>query len=297
MQHILVLINIIALCIGTGTMFILFNRLLKEGSAENNWTFFFYLSYSYLVVIAAVTAYLLTNTQSPVQFQVLSGGLTLIGMGILEWAFSGMIFAQAGLVRNKGIKVFVGLCMAGTVSSAFLYWYFSASIPVPFITAAFVFFFAVIGYNVLVGIRSSKSGKKGRQLSKTGILFYALVGAGAAVEIVYSMHTSRIFISVSLPAAYIISSIQFGMAGRNEPGEAWGDLVKTAEEYGLTPREEEMVRLLLDGLSNKEIAYKLGLSQHTVRNHIYNLYQKLGVQKRMDLVRVYKSGPGSAAED
>ncbi len=52
----------------------------------------------------------------------------------------------------------------------------------------------------------------------------------------------------------------------------------------LTDREMEVLHLLADGLSNREIARKLFLSPHTVRTHTYNIYGKLGVHSRMQAV-------------
>lgn len=54
--------------------------------------------------------------------------------------------------------------------------------------------------------------------------------------------------------------------------------------YELTAREKEILRLILRGASNKEIEGKLFISASTVRNHIYNIYQKLGVKNRIELI-------------
>jgi len=54
----------------------------------------------------------------------------------------------------------------------------------------------------------------------------------------------------------------------------------------VTPREEEVLALLLEGRKNAEIAAALGLSTHTVKNHIYNLYQKLGTDTRVELLQL-----------
>jgi ligand-binding sensor domain-containing protein/DNA-binding CsgD family transcriptional regulator len=56
------------------------------------------------------------------------------------------------------------------------------------------------------------------------------------------------------------------------------------ETYGLTAREQEILRLVLQGSSNKDIERKLFISASTVRNHIYNIYQKLGVRSRLELI-------------
>lgn len=52
----------------------------------------------------------------------------------------------------------------------------------------------------------------------------------------------------------------------------------------LTPREKEIFNLLVDNFSTKEIALQLGISEKTVRNHISNVIQKLGVDSRVQAV-------------
>lgn len=63
------------------------------------------------------------------------------------------------------------------------------------------------------------------------------------------------------------------------------------EEQGLSPRELEILALLCDGLTNKEIAIRLGISPETVRTHLGHIYEKLHVQGRTEAVTKYlKSG-------
>jgi DNA-binding NarL/FixJ family response regulator len=52
----------------------------------------------------------------------------------------------------------------------------------------------------------------------------------------------------------------------------------------LTRREEEVVHLVADGLKNREIAEKLQVKEHSVRNYIYRIFEKLGVSSRVELV-------------
>lgn len=49
----------------------------------------------------------------------------------------------------------------------------------------------------------------------------------------------------------------------------------------LTPREKEILVKLASGSANEEIADSLGISPHTVKTHVYNLYQKIGVPNRL----------------
>ncbi len=52
----------------------------------------------------------------------------------------------------------------------------------------------------------------------------------------------------------------------------------------LTAREETLVRLVANGLSNREIAQHLGLSEHTVKNGLFRIFEKLGFSNRVELV-------------
>lgn len=52
---------------------------------------------------------------------------------------------------------------------------------------------------------------------------------------------------------------------------------------GLTPREHDLVALVMKGLSNKEIAGHLHLGEQTVKNALFTLYQKLGIASRGEL--------------
>lgn len=51
----------------------------------------------------------------------------------------------------------------------------------------------------------------------------------------------------------------------------------------LTRREESVVRLVLQGMVNREIAEKLGLSEHTVKNYLFRIFDKVGVSNRVEL--------------
>lgn len=57
-----------------------------------------------------------------------------------------------------------------------------------------------------------------------------------------------------------------------------------APSAGLSPREQDVVRLLGAGTGTKEIAEKLGISEKTVRNHLEHMYRKLQVKSRAELI-------------
>jgi len=52
----------------------------------------------------------------------------------------------------------------------------------------------------------------------------------------------------------------------------------------LTPREEQVVALVADGLPNRKIAEELNLSEHTVKKYLFRIFDKLGISSRVELV-------------
>ena len=60
---------------------------------------------------------------------------------------------------------------------------------------------------------------------------------------------------------------------------------KTADSYNITPRQKEVLNCMAEGLSNKQIAYNLGLSEGTVKIHITQLMRTLEVTNRTAAVR------------
>jgi DNA-binding NarL/FixJ family response regulator len=64
------------------------------------------------------------------------------------------------------------------------------------------------------------------------------------------------------------------------------DRETAVREAALTPREIELVRMVAEGLRNKAIATRLSISEGTVKVHLHNIYEKLGVDGRLELTLV-----------
>ncbi|HLH68494.1 MAG TPA: response regulator transcription factor [Candidatus Dormibacteraeota bacterium] len=91
----------------------------------------------------------------------------------------------------------------------------------------------------------------------------------------------------------IVSSLLAVMAGERVMASAVANRVlemltgtTTPKEFydGLTNREIEILKLLAGGMANKQIAYRLKISEKTVRNHVSNMYEKLGIYDRSQAV-------------
>jgi DNA-binding NarL/FixJ family response regulator len=56
------------------------------------------------------------------------------------------------------------------------------------------------------------------------------------------------------------------------------------QDFGLTPREKEVIALIAAGYTNSDIAQKFGISGHTVKHHLTSIFDKLGVSNRLELL-------------
>jgi DNA-binding NarL/FixJ family response regulator len=75
----------------------------------------------------------------------------------------------------------------------------------------------------------------------------------------------------------IADMVQY-LRDRTEPQQP-----QPAKSYGLTRREMEIVAAIVAGLTNKEIASKFTLSEDTVKHHLTNVFNKVGVSSRLEL--------------
>jgi DNA-binding CsgD family transcriptional regulator len=74
---------------------------------------------------------------------------------------------------------------------------------------------------------------------------------------------------------------------KHKSASADNELTKAEEllaSKGFTKRETEIHRLLIQGFSNKELSDKLFISPHTVKKHLKNIYKKLGVKNRLQII-------------
>jgi two-component system nitrate/nitrite response regulator NarL len=105
---------------------------------------------------------------------------------------------------------------------------------------------------------------------------YAAVGAGAAG-----------YLSKDAPGAAVCDAVAVvARGGTVLPPDIQGGIATEIRSRGaeqrplLTPREQEVLTLVADGCSAPEMAKRLHLSQGTVKSHLQNLYQRLGVSDR-----------------
>src|SRR6266404_2948181 len=96
------------------------------------------------------------------------------------------------------------------------------------------------------------------------------------VKSIRKVHSGEIWLD-SLTTAAVMRQFSTGQEGSGSPGS------KGRERSPLSAREREIVALVAQGYKNKEMAEKMFISEQTVKNHLHNIFDKLGVSDRLEL--------------
>jgi DNA-binding NarL/FixJ family response regulator len=109
-------------------------------------------------------------------------------------------------------------------------------------------------------------------------LIDAALRAGAVAYVIKTAHADDL---VSTVRQVFDHSVFLGPAGVQHAG----DEATSGPLHGLTAREREILRLLIEGHSNAQLAHMLWVTEQTVKFHLSNIYRKLGVANRSEASR------------
>ncbi len=124
------------------------------------------------------------------------------------------------------------------------------------------------------------------------VLIYGLALAAGAVALQWleyqiwaRAHAGTIYIAL-IAAAFMGLGIWVGarLFRKESRGSEFTPNARAQSSLGITEREREVLQLLADGRSNKEIAARLGLSPNTVKTHVARLFEKLRVARRTEAI-------------
>jgi DNA-binding CsgD family transcriptional regulator len=139
------------------------------------------------------------------------------------------------------------------------------------------------------------------ELMKRHVLFYGLIGGVLIVILkvteyrflvvehsleIYGGIVAAIFATVGIWLGLKLTKPQ--VIVKEVPLASFELNTAKAEELAITARELEVLKLIADGLSNREIAEKLFVSENTVKTHSSRLFEKLGARRRTQAVQMAK---------
>jgi DNA-binding CsgD family transcriptional regulator len=160
--------------------------------------------------------------------------------------------------------------------------------------------FALIAYGlVLIAVNLANIGERTLRRALTvffllSLCFFPLMYIDAAMSYFPFLRVFAFLEGLAEPMYFLALnalSIAFGLRYLNRPAYVEADRLTEffVSSFKVTGREQEIIRLLLEGASGKTIGERLYISPKTVENHVYNLYQKLGVKNRVQLFRLIRA--------
>ena len=99
--------------------------------------------------------------------------------------------------------------------------------------------------------------------------------------IIVSLLYAAISILQSTPIKWFLIGFYGEMPLARDYKEVFNEIL---HQYNISEREKDIIEMIIHGKSNKEIEQELFISSHTVKNHIYNIFQKTGVKSRNQLI-------------
>ncbi len=228
---------------------------------------------------------------------VLAAALTVPGNGL----FFGMICVIAFEVASRPVSgLWLLLCIVGSLGAAVL----GGMRELLGLTALRIA--NNIGFaGLLVALRVVVMRGTGTATSEGFLTLVRRAGAVATASV--PVLIAQLVLQATLPASpplrnfpFVQIALYLALSGMVlfhlawtyfEPGSvaAWYLPEDVANRYGISPREREIITMLVQGYPNRVIGEKLFISTTTVKNHIYHIYQKTGVTNKIQLINLINS--------
>ncbi len=295
MIHLIIILHFASITTGVVTLCLTWLHFIQQRDEIHKWLFHTYLALSIVMILDTLRIYLGKNVQ-PLPFYTWSIFEILVYLFGTIIIFTSIKLISATTKKTIPQKLFL------IVISAFLIFvvtdildnvfHFSfLYLVIPFCFCFMLFCFTVYG---LLSIKLAS------------MQYRPITIAYTVVMSIYSIIYSLTSLFPGIPdwikrfPYYQITYLSLGILGMlylftrgpvlpillpNSTHNGNEDhLTVLSERFGLTEREIEIISEVVKGRNNKEISKKLFISPSTVKNHIYNIYKKMGIRNRFELM-------------
>jgi DNA-binding CsgD family transcriptional regulator len=308
MQHLQIAYELLVIMIGLTALALAFSWLLRTREADLRNFCLVYALFTAVLLISLVEKYLALNVAgySTWSWYLIKGLRQLFDAAVVVATIHFLLTAYRVKARRPLIIAFVVLMIVaealvvspiGAVLDAE-----SRTIHIgPGVAIASMAYLASFTFLIVLGWGwLHRVWKTDRRTFILGLLIFATIGYLESIRSFTRMQRLP-EPSQGAPDGFLVSSIPYALYGiflivyflrYFVPATVEVDALFEAflEKYGITGREREIILMVVQGKSNVDIARELVVSLATVKTHLHNIYGKIGVKSRYDLLARVRSG-------
>lgn len=259
-----------------------------------HFSVFTILIFFYLLVLTYINA---NYTRVNFFFMIPVLGIIIISYSLLLYSILHFGFFQDSKIpskRKNSVEILISIAsLIGIISSFRIDWaqqQITQKINVGLLFSFALLFFAIIYSSFLKLQKLKKMDAESKQINMRTSIMTLIFVPGLVLDI-YLLKT--INYSLIIPVFYLCYSIVFVqyvikkynsdlLSGRS--AEDQNELDNYFNEAGISAREKEIITLIMKGYSNQKISDLLFISLSTVKTHIRNIFQKLNVKSRFEII-------------
>lgn len=308
MDHLILLIILFALILGTWAAVYAFQFYKVYGNPFLRFLVRYILFLNLAVFLYLVTKYLFVNFPDSIFTDPKSGFYTivfliatLVEIGLI-YSFVCVVLGLKGLENSNNLNRFftLGLILVGigyiigittymnTGSNTWIMMMYMGVVLVAAIVILSANIYLILQKSISANSHNTRNNKALKSKRAFGwfnqVGYVVFFGSAALSESVNLYVSASALLILNLVPILWLSKFFVRDYVKFSPDENLQFLDVALQKYQISNREREIIELILQGKSNREIEGVLFISYNTVKNHIYNLYQKLGVKSRGQLI-------------
>lgn len=312
-QLIVILLHFFSILLGIGALFVI-SRKVSPAPAKVHSSFLLQaVFYNIGVVLSALMDFMYYIFWDIIKTSLMlrsihrtASVLYLAAFALWALYYAKMIYAFLEIpMESNQRKYKIGIILLIIIFAAMLVHRVSGIMPKIFLSLYFLIslasLFIVINYTIfllrkLKGIADKEKRTAFLMLSVMMLfyfLFAILVLLGNFGEFWFIFRTDMlvpILLDLVFNLIMVFWALKYlnSLNGKEAPIQVSNEsFEKIAEDYQISKRELEIIKLVCEGKSNQEIADALFVSLGTVKSHLYNVYNKLGIKNRIQLTKLF----------
>jgi DNA-binding CsgD family transcriptional regulator len=308
MEHLQIAYDLLVIMIGLAALSIVVFWAVRTGESDLRDFSILYACFTLVLVVLMLKKYLSLNVEdySARAWYLLSGADQVLGYAVIVAAIHFLTGVYQVRHRRAITIAFVGMMLICVlllfspigavldVSARTIRFGMGYKIVAGWYFAAFTLMLS-LGYGLLRRVWHTE-----RRNFLVGLLIFATVGyLETALNLPQALRSTAV--TFSREGSFLVSSIPYAFYGvflivyfLEHPAPAPLEMDALPEaflaRYGVTDREREIILKVVQGKSNADIAGELFISLATVKTHLHNIYKKIGVDSRYDLLARVRSG-------